>query len=227
MIGSFAARRRLPRRLTLGYFDTAEEAAAAYANSDWGRADAAQLRQRTSTAPSAADDATIRQAAEEGLTLTASNNSTGYKSVSFCPNRRGSKKYMLEVTTVGGKRSTCWFATAEEAALFYARREAGRDTSDLTAPPPPPPPPEPSSAAAAEAVRHAEGEGLTLVTSSNNSTGYKYVRFCPNQRGSKKYMLQAKDGGKLVFLGSFASAEQAALFYARREAGRDTSDLTY
>ena len=35
-----------------------------------------------------------------------------------------------------------YFATAEEAALFYARREAGMDTlaSDLTAPPLPPPP---------------------------------------------------------------------------------------
>ena len=29
-------------------------------------------------------------------------------------------------------------------------------------------------------------------------------------------------GGKLVTLGYFATAEQAALFYARREAGRDT-----
>ena len=36
--------------------------------------------------------------------------------------------------------SATYFATAEQAALFYARKEAGRDTSDLTAPPPPPPP---------------------------------------------------------------------------------------
>ena len=118
------------------------------------------------------------------------------------------------------------FATAEQAALFYARREAGRDTSDLTAPPPLPPPPAPSSAAGAEAVRQAEREGLTLATSSNNSTGYKGVSFCPKQQGSKKYMLKVKVGGKKVTLGRFATAEQAALFYARREAGRDTSDLT-
>ena len=34
---------------------------------------------------------------------------------------------------------------------------------------------------------------------------------------------QVRDGGKLVNLGRFATPEQAALFYARREAGRDTS----
>ena len=65
--------------------------------------------------------------------------------MTFCPKRQGSKKYML-VVTVGGKMATLgYFATAEQAALFYARREAGRDTSDLTAPPPPPPSPAPST----------------------------------------------------------------------------------
>ena len=38
---------------------------------------------------------------------------------------------------------------------------------------------------------------------------------------------QVRDGGKLVNLGRFATPEQAALFYARRRAGRDTTDLTY
>ena len=33
---------------------------------------------------------------------------------------------------------------------------------------------------------------------------------------------QVRDGGKLVNLGRFATPEQAALFYARREAGMDT-----
>ena len=82
------------------------------------------------------------------------------------------------------------FATAEEAALFYARREAGRDTSDLTAPPPPPPPPVPSSAAGAEAVRQAGREGLTLATSSNSNSGYRGVVYYPKERGSKKYKLK-------------------------------------
>ena len=70
----------------------------------------------------------------------SSNNSTGYKGVAFCPKHSGSKKYELSVWVGGKKVFLGYFATAEQAALFYARREAGRDTSDLTAPPPPPPP---------------------------------------------------------------------------------------
>ncbi|EOD04890.1 hypothetical protein EMIHUDRAFT_107557 [Emiliania huxleyi CCMP1516] len=120
------------KRVHLGCFDTAEEAATAYARSEYGRADAAkQLQPRA--APTAAGAAAILQAAREGLTLTASsNNSTGYKGVAFCPKHSGSKKYELSVWVGGKKVFLGYFATAEQAALFYARREAGRDTSDLT-----------------------------------------------------------------------------------------------
>ena len=144
------------KSVSLGYFDTAEEAAFAYARSEYGRADAAKLLQPRA-APTAAGAEAIRQAEREGLTLATSGSSSnsGYKNVTFKPKERGSKKYELRVW-VGGKMVFLgMFATAEQAALFYARREAGRDTSDLTAPPPPPPPPEPSSAAGAEAVRQA------------------------------------------------------------------------
>ena len=96
-----------------------------------------------------------------------------------------------------------------------ARREAGRDTADLTAPPPPPPPPAPSSAAGAEAVQQAEREGLTLVTSSNSNSGYRGVCCDSNQKGSKKYMLEVWVGGKRVTLGYFATAEEAALARAQ------------
>ena len=211
------------KRVHLGRFNTAEEAATAYARSEYGRADAAKLLQPRSALTAAGLEA-IRQAEREGLTLTASsNNSTGYKGVTFCPKQKGTKKYMLEVTAGGKSVLIGYFATAEQAALFYARREAGRDTSDLTVPPPPPPPPEPSSAAGAEAVRQAEREGLTLVTSSNSNSGYRGVTF---KQGSKKYELTVRFGGRQNSLGRFATAEQAALFYARREAGRDTGDLT-
>ena len=121
------------KRVHLGYFATAEEAATAYARSEYGRADAAKLLQPRA-APTAAGAEAIRQAAREGLTLTASSNSTGYKGVCYRPKERGSKKYELKVR-VGDKMAFLGcFATAEEAALFFARREAGRDTSDLTAP---------------------------------------------------------------------------------------------
>ena len=60
------------KRVHLGYFDTAEEAATAYARSEHGRADAAKLLQPR-PAPTAAGAEAIRQAEREGLTLAASS----------------------------------------------------------------------------------------------------------------------------------------------------------
>ena len=137
------------KRVRLGYFETAEEAAVAYARSKYGRADAAkQLEPRA--APTADGLEAIRQAEREGLTLVTSGSTSGYKGVCYLPKERGSKKNQLQVKVEGKRARLGYFATAEQAALFYARREAGRDTSDLTAPPPPPPPPAPSSATGAE-----------------------------------------------------------------------------
>ena len=90
----------------------------------------------------------MRQGEQGGFTMkdttlshppVAAASNTGYKGVTYVQKRRG-KKYQLQVQVGGKKVFLGCFATAEEAALFYARREAGRDTSDLTAPPPPPPP---------------------------------------------------------------------------------------
>ena len=81
----------------LGSFDTAEEAATAYAQSEYGRADAAKLLQPR-PAPTPAGAEAIRQAEREGLTLTASSSSnTGYKGVCYRPKQQGSKKYQLHV----------------------------------------------------------------------------------------------------------------------------------
>ena len=114
------------QHVRLGYFDTAEEAATAYAQSEYGRADAAKLLQPR-PAPTPAGAEAIRQAEREGLTLTASSSNSGYKGVTFYPNRQCSKKYQLKVKVGGTTVFLGCFATAEQAALFYARREAGRD----------------------------------------------------------------------------------------------------
>ena len=100
----------------------------------------------------------VRQGEREGLTLVTSGSTSGYKGVYYHPKERGSKKYQLKVTSGGKQVSLGRFATAEQAALFYARREAGRDTSDHAALPPPPPPPAPSTAAGTEAIQQAGGE---------------------------------------------------------------------
>ncbi|EOD36322.1 hypothetical protein EMIHUDRAFT_110360 [Emiliania huxleyi CCMP1516] len=199
------------KRIFIGQFDTAEEAAIAYARSEYGRADAAKMKQ-TRPAPSAVGAAAVRQAEKEGLTLATSANKSGYKGVFNNPKEHGSNKFTLQVRDGGKLVNLGRFATPEQAALFYARRRAGRDTTDLTAPPPPAPPPAPSSAAGAEAVRQAGREGLTLVTSCNSNSGYKDV----SRRASRKYKLHVWEGGKDVHLGVFGTAEEAALFSIRQ-----------
>ena len=54
------------KSVSLGYFDTAEEAAIAYARSEYGRADAAKLLQPR-PAPTAAGAEAIRQAAGSAI----------------------------------------------------------------------------------------------------------------------------------------------------------------
>ena len=98
------------------------------------------------------------------------------------------------------------FATAEEAALSYARAQAA--VAAAAAPPAPPP------MTAEEALRQVEAEGLTLLKSDGSSTGYKGV--CLDRKmKTKPYRVQISRGGKTVTLGQFATAEEAALCVAR------------
>ena len=69
---------------------------------------------------------------------------------------------------------------------------------------------------AEEAERQAKGEGLTLLKADNNS-GYKGVYFNKNTFLAKPYQVQVTRGGKSVHLGCFATAEEAALCYARSQ----------
>ena len=65
----------------------------------------------------------------------------------------------------------------------------------------------------------AEAEGLTLLV-ADNTTGYFGVSHNPQVSKSKPYRAQVKRGGKLVHLGSFATAEEAALCIARSPEGQ-------
>ncbi|EOD06957.1 hypothetical protein EMIHUDRAFT_218678 [Emiliania huxleyi CCMP1516] len=120
------------------------------------------------------------------------NSTTGYKCVTF---HRGNKKFQAKVKAGGKHVFLGSFDTVEEAATAYARSEYGRaDAAKLRQPRAAP------TVAGAEAIRQAEREGLTLATSSNNSTGYKGVTFCPKQRSSKKYKLSVWVDGRNVTL---------------------------
>ena len=68
-----------------------------------------------------------------------------------------------------------------------------------------------------EARQQAKAEGLTLCV-AENGTGYFGVHHKPGR--PKPYQAQVKRGGKKVSLGSFATAEEAALCVARSPEGQ-------
>ena len=103
----------------------------------------------------------LRQAAAEGLTLVRSDSRTGYRGVKFSGS--GLNHYQARVRRGGKQVSIGLFATAEEAALCYARTPEGRAAAPAPSKPPP--------MTAEEALRQAEAEGLTLLRQESNSSG--------------------------------------------------------
>ena len=68
-----------------------------------------------------------------------------------------------------------------------------------------------------EALQQAQAEGLTLLV-SDNETGYLGVYHKPGR--PKPYQAEVRRGGKHVYLGQFATAEEAALCFARSPDGQ-------
>ena len=66
----------------------------------------------------------------------------------------------------------------------------------------------------------AEAEGLTLLK-ADNKTGYFGVHHHP--ANTKPYEAQVSRGGNMVSLGSFATAEEAALCVARSPEGQEAA----
>jgi len=150
-------------------------------------------------------DEARQQAQAEKLTLLVAENKTGYFGVSLY--KPGTPKPYRVLVRRGGKQVCLGsFATAEEAALCVARSPEGQAEAAKQA------------AAAApltsdEARQQAQAEKLTLVV-AENKTGYFGVSlYKPGT--PKPYRVQVRRGGKQVCLGTFATAEEAALCVAR------------
>eukprot|EP00964_Phaeocystis_antarctica_P101579 scaffold67028_cov55-Phaeocystis_antarctica.AAC.1 len=155
------------------------------------------------------------QAQAEGLTLRVAENKTGYFGVSLA-NPSSPKPYQARVKHGGKDVRLGSFATAEEAALCVARSPEGKVAAERAAAAPPP-------LTSEEARQQAQAEGLTLCV-ADNETGYFGVHLNPNKTSkSKPYQAKVRRGGKLVHLGSFATAEEAALCVARSPEGRDSA----
>ena len=196
-------------KLYLGTYATAEEAALCYARTPEAQA-AAAAAQAAAAAPPAPPpmraEKALRLAKAEGLALLRSDNSVGYKGVAFS-SRGKSKPYMAQVRRGGKDVNLGRFATAEEAALCYARTPEGQAAAAA--------PPEPPPMTAEEARKQAEAEGLALLRSERSNSGYKGVSFKGSRNLAKPYQADVKRGGKNVHVGSFTTAEEAALVVAR------------
>jgi len=146
-----------------------------------------------------------QQAQAEGLTLRLADNKSGYFGV-YHHTIGKAKPYQARVSS-GGRRDMHlgYFVTAEEAALCVARTPEGQAAAEKAA------------AAAApltseEARQQAQAEGLTLRV-ADIKTGYFGVYLQPDK--PKPYQAQVWRGGKMVSLGCFSTAEEAALCVAR------------
>ena len=192
----------------LGYFATAEEAALCVAQSPEGRAAAAE---RAAAAPPLTSEEARQQAQAEELTLLAAENTTGYSCVNLQPGRP--KPYQAQVSRGGNRVNLGSFVTAEEAALCVARSPEGQAAAQKAAAAPPPTLPLTSE----EARQRAQAERLTLRV-AENSAGYFGVNHQPGR--AKPYQAQVRRGGKDVYLGRFATAEEAALCIARSPEGQ-------
>ena len=153
------------------------------------------------------------QARAENLTLRVAKGKTGYFGVTHRPGR--SKPYETQVTHGGKQVSLGNFATAEEAALRVARslEEQGVAAERAAA----------AAPLTSEGARQqAQAEGLALRV-ADSKTGYFGVSL--NQPGKPKpYQARVRCGGKLVQLGRFATAEEAALCVARSLEARPAAE---
>jgi hypothetical protein len=202
-----ASVRRDGRKTHLGSFATAEEAALHIARTPEGQAAVAQAFAALPPPMTAAE--ALAQAEAEGLTLARSDNQSGFRHVAVRPGYKA-RPYEVRLWRDGKCGHFGNFATAEEAALHVARTPEGKAAAAL----PPPMPP----MTADEALAQAEAEGLTLAR-TDNQTGFRNVSVHVDKKTRPFSAIVTRDGRK-AHLGSFATAEEAALHIARTPEGQ-------
>ena len=190
------------KQVHLGSFATAEEAALCIARSPEGQY--AVVQREAASPPLLTSEEALQQAQAEGLALLVSENKTGYFGV--CRNQPGKPKPFEARVWRGGKDIHLGrFATAEEAALCVARSPEGQYAAERAAAAPP--------LTSEEALQQAQAEGLTL-RKATNGTGFLGVRLDKPGK-TKPFQARVTRDGKVVSLGHFVTAEEAALCVAR------------
>ena len=182
--------------------------------------------QRAAAPASLTSKEALQQAEAEGLTLRVAKNQTGYLGVvrqTWASQSRvspGARVYGARVTRGGTMVYLGYFATAEEAALCVARTPEGQQMRRFAARQVYTRQAERAPLASGEAVQLAHAEGLTL-RKSGNAAGYAGVTIgsgCPSRPNPFRATAAYRNGKR--HLGSFATAEEAALCVARSQEGK-------
>ena len=156
----------------------------------------------------------IQQAQAEGITLRKADTGSGYANVSVLsgrPNPYHAKVHRGSIEVHLGS-----FATAEEAALCVARSPEGQAAAERAAAAPPRAP-----LTREQALQQAQAEGLSL-RKADNPSGYVGVAVLSGR--PKPFQVEVIRGGKQVYLGCFATAEEAALCIARSPEGQAAAE---
>mgnify|MGYP002836680460 CR=1 FL=1 len=156
----------------------------------------------------------IQQAQAEGITLRKADTGSGFANVSVLsgrPNPYHAKVHRGSIEVHLGS-----FATAEEAALCVARSPEGQAAAERAAAAPPRAP-----LTREQALQQAQAEGITL-RKADNSSGYANVSVQPGR--PNPYKAQVTRSGTGVYLGNFATAEEAALSVARSPEGQAAAE---
>ena len=193
------------KQVHLGFFSTAEEAALCVARTPEGQ----EAAEQAAEPPPLTSEEARQQAQADGLALLMSDNKAGYFGV-YVTQPGQPKPYMAQVWRGGKDVYLGIFATAEEAALCVARSPEGRAAAKRAAAAPP--------LTGEEARQQVQADGLALLMSDNKAGYFGVYVTQPGQ--PKPYMAQVWRGGKDVYLGIFATAEEAALCVARSPEGR-------
>jgi len=165
--------------------------------------------------PMSAEEA-LATAEREGLILPRAESKTGFRGVTHVTGKKA-RPYQAWVCRDGKLERLGRFATPEEAALCRARTPEGKKAAHRSArggkSGPVPMTVEEAEAQAEAAEAQAEAEGLTLQR-SENQTGYVGV-YVNTSNKVKPFEARVRRGGQRVFIGHFATAEEAALEVAR------------
>ena len=164
----------------------------------------------------------LRLVTREGLVLVRSHDSKcGLKNVIHDGKKKTSRPWQCKVSENNVKVTLGKFTTKEEAALCYARHVGAAAAAEMDSHFEKTATMTPEAALAAAAA-----EGLTLRVAPGTASGYANVSCSRKKEGHRlRYCAQGVDleaqhgawGSKRKVLGSFDSAEEAALAVARND----------